>query len=337
MKTVKLILRLLRHINYRQLVIDVFTKNIFTKMFSVIGAFTIFFYIERQSEIDKVIDVPLTTTDVPEMLNVSSPLPETVVAFLKGNKGDMALLNMNNVKAVVPLTGALVGTKKYYVRLHGLPEGIQVLRILPAKISIQLSKVTMRWIKVKPNLDESGFPDNLIAETKIDPPSLKMYGPKDIFKDMTSVRTEPISIGNLRRDKEIEVELDAVYKSNPKLKFNKDKKFTVNIFINEKKNETEVSQTGKNYNIKINLKSGEEQPFTVKDFDSLYVTNVVYDVPEVQQDLFDPNMDLQFFIDITRINRTGVFNLKVKYENLPEYVELLNYSPKTIRVKIIKK
>ncbi|MCP2599254.1 YbbR-like domain-containing protein, partial [Candidatus Aminicenantes bacterium AC-335-B20] len=84
-----------------------------------------------------------------------------------------------------------------------LPEGAEVLNIIPNLIRLKLEKTKETYLKIEPYIVGDLPPDFRIEKIEVIPPVVKVQGPESKVIPGEKIRTSPIDISNLETSMEI--------------------------------------------------------------------------------------------------------------------------------------
>jgi hypothetical protein len=148
--------------------------------------------------------------NIPETLELRRSSAERVEVQITGKRRLVSALKAEQVGAFLDLSE--IDTGFHRIVLNGdnieLPLGLQVVRITPAAIRLEMEKRVERAIAVEPNIIGSPPAGYLIERIRVRPGSVRVSGPVSILNNMLSLKTEPINLGDIepqREEKIVEV------------------------------------------------------------------------------------------------------------------------------------
>jgi diadenylate cyclase len=147
--------------------------------------------------------INVTTTmdfrNIPENLELRRSSAERVEVQLTGKRRLVSVLKPEQVSAFLDLSTVDEGFHR--IVLNGdnveLPPGLEVVRITPAAIRLEMEKRVERAIAVEPNIVGSPPPGFLIDRISVRPGSVRVSGPLSTLNSMLSLNTEPISMSDI--------------------------------------------------------------------------------------------------------------------------------------------
>jgi hypothetical protein len=137
--------------------------------------------------------------NIPETLELRRSSAESVEVQITGKRTLVSALKPEQVGAFLDLSE--IDTGYHRIVLNGdnieLPLGLEVVRITPAAIRIEMEKRVERAIAVEPNIVGSPPAGYLIEKIRVRPGSVRVSGPASTLKTMLSLSTEPISVDDI--------------------------------------------------------------------------------------------------------------------------------------------
>ena len=326
MNVLKVIFRTLRDFHYRDFLVNLFTRNLGTKLMSFITALAIFYNIKKQDISEEYKSININITNPPKGMAIANPteLPDSISVAFSGTKGSLANLDINRVHAEINLTNAEEGEMEWQPVIQNIPEGVNLIKITPDKIRIRMEKEARKWVPVEAQL-RGKISRGYARSVKIRPSVIAVTGPKNIIKETTGLQTEAITVSGLRRTKEVEVGLSKT--TTPAIRTKDDQKFKVTIFVWR----TSGDQEAPFAQIQLDTR-GLSSKFQVENLDEQKIS-VDYNVNEDQQDLFDERMDLKFYVDLKDVKQPGEFSFPVK-SDIRDFVRINSFSPRNITLTI---
>jgi len=148
--------------------------------------------------------------NIPESLELRRSSAERVEVQITGKRRLVSALKPEQVGAFLDLGEIEAGFHR--IVLNGdnieLPLGLEVVRITPSAIRIEMEKRVERAIAVEPNIVGSPPDGYLIDRISVRPGSVRVNGPVSTLNNMLSLSTEPITIDDIepnQKEKIVEV------------------------------------------------------------------------------------------------------------------------------------
>ena len=137
--------------------------------------------------------------NIPENLELRRSSAERVEVQITGKRRLVSALKPEQVGAFLDLS--LIEAGFHRIVLNGdnieLPLGLEAVRITPAAIRLEMENRVEREIAVEPNIVGSPPAGYLIDRIRVRPGSVKVTGPLSTLNNMLSLRTEPVSVGDI--------------------------------------------------------------------------------------------------------------------------------------------
>ena len=141
--------------------------------------------------------------NIPESLELRRSSAERVEVQITGKRRLVGALNPEQVSAFLDLSTIEAGFHR--IELNGdnieLPLGLEVVRITPTAIRIEMENRVEREIAVEPNVVGTPPDGYLVDRISIRPGSIRVSGPVSMLNRMLSLNTEPISVGDIEPQK----------------------------------------------------------------------------------------------------------------------------------------
>ncbi len=180
-----------------QMLKEFLTHNWLAKLFSIVLATMLWITVssEANSEIGMVI--PLEYRNIPPQLEVIGDTTNTVEVRLRGPAALIKEISPRDISATVDLTGLKPGEKIVQLTPQHVrsPFGVEVVRIGPSQIRLNLERTISKTLPVIANLDGDPAPGFEVHETTVSPASVEVQGPESRVQAIESVPTAVLRIG----------------------------------------------------------------------------------------------------------------------------------------------
>jgi YbbR domain-containing protein len=178
-----------------------FTTNIWLKIFSLIMATVLWFFVILSGRSEISMNAPITFTNIPPQLEVVDS-PDTVSVVMEGQERLISRLRQNEISAVIDLSQTKAGRSFFTLTKDNIkvPKNFAVKSIDPETISIKIEPQLKKTVSVKPaiaGLPEKGY---AIVEVSVTPKEIELEGPKSIISKIYKIKTEPIDISGINAD-----------------------------------------------------------------------------------------------------------------------------------------
>ena len=138
---------------------------------------------------------PLTLVNLPREMVITTSVPDTVAVQLRGPLTVTAEPGMP-LEVLLDLAGARPGVHTYPINdtdIHTSPE-VTVVSVDPAAITLQLERLDIITLPVRPTVEGSPAPGFVIGEVRIAPAQLAVQGPGSLLTALEEVETTPLSV-----------------------------------------------------------------------------------------------------------------------------------------------
>lgn len=200
--------------------------------------------------------------NIPDNLELMKTSAERVELQISGKRRLVSALEPEQVEAFVDLKGKTYGA--YQIALNQdsieLPVGLEVVRITPSKIQVELEQRAEKKLTVKPQFIGASPVGYKMEKIKVKPDYVKVSGAVSVLQKTDSIPTEPIELNRIEpTDEKHEIEVPLVLPSS-----------SVRLLPGERK-EVRVSfelQPGGDFG--DNIKGGKKGYHTVRSGETLW-------------------------------------------------------------------
>ncbi|MCP2519354.1 CdaR family protein [Candidatus Aminicenantes bacterium AC-708-M15] len=186
---------------------SLFLRNWELKLFSIILSFIIWLALvpKIKTYAEKNLTIPLEIYNIPPGLEIVERPPQSVDIIVRAPKSILEEITPLTVTAKLNLENASPLQEEYPItkEMIFLPEGAEVLNIIPNLIRLKLEKTKETYLKIEPYIVGDLPPDFRIEKIEVIPPVVKVQGPESKVIPGEKIRTSPIDISNLETSMEI--------------------------------------------------------------------------------------------------------------------------------------
>lgn len=175
-------------------------------------AVCLWYFVGSQDEAEILAATPLELRNVPPGLEVVRQSVQEVDVRLRGASALLRDAPLGSLRAFVDLAGEAHGERTWFLGVESVeaPAGVQVMRVAPSQVALQLERTMTARVRVSPRVlgePATGFEIHRIT---IEPAVLVLEGPESLLADLEQVTTEPISAQGLRETyaRRLQIELD---------------------------------------------------------------------------------------------------------------------------------
>ena len=181
------------------------------KLISLVAAILIYVFYQLSILETKNIAVPLTVYENGSMRIVSMP-EKTAHVTVKGLRENIVTLEAVDFKTYIDINSISeegeydVPVKVQLSDNATVVENLEV-QVRPAKVKVSVAEYTSAYVPVTPSIFGSPAKGYELGEVLVDPPSIRIYGPKDIVASIDHLITEEISLNDRSESFVLETEL----------------------------------------------------------------------------------------------------------------------------------
>lgn len=166
-------------------------------VFSLVIALFLWIYVVGQKEREWTFSVPVqvhvSSTDVAGWSS-----PEKVSVLLSGPQRLLDRLQSDSLAVRLVLAEIQSGQYTRAVlpsMIDGVPIGVQILRIEPAEVRVDIRPLLELRYRVRPQVRDSADGRFAVVGTvEVQPSHVEMRGPGNVFEDVSEMRTEPLEV-----------------------------------------------------------------------------------------------------------------------------------------------
>ncbi len=191
---------------------DLLFNNLFLKLTSLFFAVTLWFYItpiapKDTLEVNYVL--PLELKNIPSNMMTIGRIEDRISVRLKGRQGVIRDINPDKLSVSLDLSNAMEGVRFYNLDPDNInmPPNIDVVRIEPKTIKIDMVKLLRKDVDIKVNITGRPAPGYRVNRVSVNPPLITVEGPEAEIKTISSLEGFTINVAERRSSfsKEIKV------------------------------------------------------------------------------------------------------------------------------------
>jgi YbbR domain-containing protein len=180
------------------------------KIFSVVLAASLWFFVNYRGQSEMVVDVPVEFKNMPDGLELLKQNIKKVSLSISGHEGILKRLRPMDLRAAIDLSNARKGEAVYHFDSSSItvPRTIKVLRFDPTSIKASLDESVSKTVHVKPYV--SGMPAKgyRIRSIEVKPSLIKIEGAKTEVGRIAVLWTDTIDITDFDADSTQSVRLN---------------------------------------------------------------------------------------------------------------------------------
>jgi len=159
-------------------------------LWAILIAVVLWFQVHGQGAGTLTVEVPLQLQGLPQNMVVVNDLPDTVHVTVSGLQARLKTVNPQDVYVPFDASGLILpGVVERVVKASEvrLPAGLEIEKIQPDRLELQVDRVVTRAIGVFPRLE---LPEDWHAENvTIQPPEVQLSGPEVWLESLKEVET----------------------------------------------------------------------------------------------------------------------------------------------------
>jgi hypothetical protein len=139
---------------------------------------------------------PIDFRNIPDSLELMKTSAEKVEVQISGKRRLVSALEPEQVGAFIDLEGKTYGAHQVVLNQNSieLPLGLEVVRVTPATIKVELEQRVEKKLAVKPQFIDASPAGYEIKKVKVKPNSVKVSGAVSVLHKTNSLSTEPIDL-----------------------------------------------------------------------------------------------------------------------------------------------
>ena len=139
---------------------------------------------------------PIDFRNIPDSLELMKTSAEKVEVQISGKRRLVSALEPEQVGAFIDLEGKTYGAHQVVLNQNSieLPLGLEVVRVTPATIKVELEQRVEKKLAVKPQFIDASPAGYEIKKVKVKPNSVKVSGAVSVLNKTNSLSTEPIDL-----------------------------------------------------------------------------------------------------------------------------------------------
>jgi hypothetical protein len=148
----------------------------------------------RESVRERIVTASISFVGLPSRLVITTEIPSTVAVRVRGRLSDLKGLASQSLEASVDLQSIQAGEAEITLRAHSInvPEGIEVVSIVPNKVRFRIEPVRQRAVSIRPFLVGDPPSGYVVGEPTPNPDRALVSGPASQILKLTEVTTERI-------------------------------------------------------------------------------------------------------------------------------------------------
>jgi YbbR domain-containing protein len=175
---------------------DMFTRNLGFKFLAVVLAVGLWFMAVGRERAEVGLTVPLEMKNFPADLVVANQVPDGISVRIRGSVPLTRQVADRGLRFSIDLSGAKAGPNHFTLlpEVLGLPRGLEVTRLTPSQVTVELEPVTLKRVNVLPVIKGEPVGGFVIEDIILEPKNVSLRGPQSILEKIDIIWTEPIDV-----------------------------------------------------------------------------------------------------------------------------------------------
>ena len=186
-----------------------FADNLGLKVLSVFFSIIIWAWVQVNESTSKSTKL-LLHYELPNDLVSVNELPKSIMVEMTGAKGRVKTLNNFQLHSTIDLRDAIIGSNQIDFNsqvINDLPANIQITRMTPPSLDIQMDKPLTKELAVKANLVGTPDQEYKVTNLEIIPKTITIKGPQSVINPLSEIATTPVNINNIKEHTEINAKI----------------------------------------------------------------------------------------------------------------------------------
>lgn len=171
------------------------------KVFSLAIAVLLWMVVASEPELSTFVSVPVEYKSVPESLEISSDVLESVYLELHGPSGRLRGTEgeQHRYAVVLDMSAVRPGARTFTIGENDarLPRGIRLVRAIPSQLRFDFERRQYRDTPVHVRFAAQPQPGYHVASYEVTPSTLQIVGPESRVNRVKFVSTDPLDVSNV--------------------------------------------------------------------------------------------------------------------------------------------
>lgn len=190
---------------------DLLLRNWHLKLISLGLAAVLWAQVARTPTSEIGMSVSVEYQNIPAQMEVFGETSERVEVRLRGPSPLLRTLTSEDVSLSIDVKGMTMGNEKVLPltpELVHAPFGVDVVRVIPARLRLTVEPTAVRQVPIFPNLTGSPAPGFEVATALTTPETVQIEGPSSHVQSMAPIETTPLDVRGRKATFREAVELD---------------------------------------------------------------------------------------------------------------------------------
>jgi YbbR domain-containing protein len=187
---------------------DLFYRNLGLKFLSLVAALILWFMAVGREKAEVGLTVPLEFTNIPANMVIANQVPDGISVRIRGSVALTRQIERRRLRFSLDLVEGSEGVNHFTLTPEtlGLPRDIEVTRMAPNSITVELEGIENKKFGLLPVIKGEPLPGFMIEDINLEPKSLELRGPKSILEGVNILWTEPIDVTRLDKTSTLTVQ-----------------------------------------------------------------------------------------------------------------------------------
>jgi len=170
--------------------------NLWLKLLSLALAVLFWFAVAHEPVAELAVDVPIEFHSIPQNLEISSETVPRAQIRVRGPQRIIRRLQPADIYADIDLSDVKPGERTYDLTAGEVhkPSGLEVVQVVPSQFHIAFDWRETRDVPIRPRVIGQFAEGYQIARVVVDPPQLKIIGPKKHVDSVDAAITDPVDV-----------------------------------------------------------------------------------------------------------------------------------------------
>ena len=205
------------------------TENWGYKLFALALSTALWLVVVEEPEVTTSLAAPVQYRNIPRDLEMVSSVSDRVHLEVRGPANKLTQMSLADAVVVIDLSGVnRAGERTFPVNAASinLPSGVRVDRAVPAQVRLQFDRRLVREVPVSIQIGTPPPAGFEIASQTAEPASLRVVGPEGRVREVTSIATDRVDLGEITGSEEFSVH---AFTGDPQVRIEGDSRIQVRI------------------------------------------------------------------------------------------------------------
>lgn len=172
----------------------IFVQDFWLKVISIVLALGLWRVVARSPTAEVEMKVPIELYNVPENLEIDSASFTEAQVRVRGTERLIRRLRDGDVRAGVDLATTHPGTRTFDLSARNVqvPNGLEVVQVIPGQFQLSFDDRMTRSIEVRPRVIGNFAEGRRVGKVEADPAYITIAGPRRRVEGVESATTDPV-------------------------------------------------------------------------------------------------------------------------------------------------